>query len=77
MAIVEYVTEEVRRQGHDVTSEDGLLRVAWMLKAWVYALAERVDDRLTVMDIINIGKCVEPIKNHAGIRDCGVQGKSY
>lgn len=38
MSIIQYVEEEVRRQGHDVTMPDGLNRVAWMLKAWSWAM---------------------------------------
>ena len=36
--VLTYVTDEVRRQGHDVAALDGIERVAWMLNAWRSAL---------------------------------------
>jgi len=39
--VVLYITEEVKRQGHDVTELDGIRRVSWMLDGWDYALQLR------------------------------------
>jgi hypothetical protein len=39
-SVIDYVREEVTRQRHDVTQLGGIRRVAWMLDAWAYALAE-------------------------------------
>jgi hypothetical protein len=68
--IIDYVTEEVWRQGHDVTESDGLIRVAWMLDAWVYAMG--LKGSLTLKHIVNIGRLVEQEKNKGGIRKVDV-----
>ena len=76
MTIIDYVTEEVSRQGHDVTAIDGLERVQWMLRAWVYALqlAESIESvRPSLYDAEFIGKMIEPLKNVLGWRRCGVR----
>ena len=75
MNVIEYVTEEVERQGHDVTSLDGIERVGWMLNAWAWALNRFSDDerKLTVDDVTHLGTLVEPGKNVSGIRGCGVR----
>lgn len=74
-AVIEYVTEEVRRQGHDVTELDGIERVGWMLNAWSYALriAEIDDSLLSLTHISLIGRNVEREKNRGGFRNCGVR----
>ena len=61
MTVIEYVTEEVQRQGHDTSRLDGIERVGWMLNVWGYAL--RQDDKPTVSDILMIGRLIEPEKN--------------
>lgn len=38
LTIIEYCTEEVRRQGHDVERAEGIERVGWMLAAWSHAM---------------------------------------
>jgi hypothetical protein len=75
MNVIEYVTEEVKRQGHDVKSLDGIERVGWMLNAWSWALNWFSDGEhsLTVDDAIHIGTLIEPGKNISGIRGCGVR----
>lgn len=75
MTIIEYVTEEVSRQGHDVTAIDGLERVQWMLRAWVYALTSLKKEPLQPLlsDAERIGKMVEPVKNGGGWRQCQVR----
>ncbi len=75
MKVVEYVTEEVERQGHDTTTLDGIERVGWMLEAWVVAMRKagwRHEVRPTVMDALKLGKLVERQKNKHGIRVTGV-----
>lgn len=76
MTIIEYVTEEVERQGHDVSAVEGLERVSWMLGAWVYALSLCGLFRQPVpslADAEEIGKLIEPLKNVRGWRRCGVR----
>jgi hypothetical protein len=74
MNVIDYVREEVTRQGHDVESLDGIERVGWMLDAWSYALRKTsISDRKpTVKDVIALGKLVERKKNKQGLRTCGV-----
>ena len=71
MNVIEYVTEEVTRQGHDVLKVDGIKRVSWMLDAWAYAI--RWHSHLSLSDIIILGKMIEPSRNHYGIRTVGVR----
>ncbi len=68
MTVIEYVTEEVRRQGHNVKALDGIQRVGWMLDAWSYAI-RNLARRPVVQDTIDIGKLVERNVNAAGIRN--------
>jgi len=70
MDIISYVTEEVRRQGHDTTNLDGIERVGWMLDAWSYAL--QASDRPTTSDAIALGQLIERLENINGIRTHGV-----
>lgn len=64
--IVNYVTEEVWRQGHDITKPNGLVRVSWMLEAWTIAMSW--NGELTIDRIREIGAKVEQIKNFDGFR---------
>jgi hypothetical protein len=75
--VLEYVTEEVERQGFDLTTTNGLWRVVWMLDAWYTAqklYAAEVNwiagrrPILELKDVILLGKLVEPVKNANGIR---------
>lgn len=78
MTVIEYCTEEVWREGHDITQLDGIERVGWMLNAWAYAIdaCVRTDgeyrdpDRV---DIQEIGQLVERQKNRDGFRTTGVR----
>jgi hypothetical protein len=72
--VIDYVCEEVSRQGHDVESLDGIERVGWMLDAWSYALRKTYNEDVkpTVKDVIALGKLVEREKNKKGLRTCGV-----
>jgi hypothetical protein len=70
--VVDYVVEEVERQGHDTGTLDGIERVGWMLDAWAYAL--RSSHAYPVpADAIELGILVEPVKNKGGLRQCGVR----
>jgi len=72
--VIDYVTEEVYRQGHDIWAIDGIQRVGWMLDAWSYALeyyALRLEP--TVWDVVMLGKTVERCKNAPGLRRYGVK----
>lgn len=51
----------------------GELSVYWMWQAWQYAQEWSNDGLPTVTDVINLGRLVEPKKNHFGFRTCGVQ----
>lgn len=72
--VVRYCTEEVARQGHNVTKLDGIRRTAWMLSAWDYAMSQRElgHKKPTVSDVEQIGKLIEQRKNAAGFRTCQV-----
>lgn len=74
LSVIEYVTEEVSRQGHNVLALDGLQRVAWMLDAWCWALdrSPRVKG-IALDDIKTIGQMVERFANFKGFRDGLVQ----
>lgn len=69
--IVDYITEEVWRQGHDTSlCDDGLIRVSWMLEAWNDALKWAGD--LDIDHIRHIGRQIERIENVLGFRKCAV-----
>ena len=72
MTVIEYVTEEVERQGHNTLALDGIERVTWMLRAWCFALRSKYRAP-TVDDLVLIGRLIEPIKNEDRIRRCGVR----
>ena len=78
--VVDYIVEEVRRQGHDVLAYDGIIRVGWMIGGWSYALVgttNPTDKKNSTPpdfeDAVKIGRLVEPYKNKEGIRTCGVR----
>ena len=72
MNVIEYVTEEVTRQGHNVEALDGLLRVGWMLNAWSHALTMKTLTP-TIDSALVLGRMIEPTKNTTGTRRCGVR----
>lgn len=85
MDVIDYVREEVERQGHDVYTLDGIERVGWMLNAWAYALkrsgnhpnehrslAGGPGKRPTIKDVRRLGKIIEINKNRWGFRRGGV-----
>lgn len=72
--VVAYVTEEVRRQGHDVTQLDGIARVGYMLNAWEYALHESERKTPIMLHVVeDIGRLIEPRWNANGVRNCHVR----
>jgi len=73
MKVIDYVREEVSRQGHDVFALDGIERVGWMLGAWCTALERAAERSPTLSDIIELGQKVEVWKNKRGIRIIGVR----
>jgi hypothetical protein len=71
--IVDYVREEVARQGHDITKPEGLYRVGWMLEAWGRAIARStLRNHPSIHDVQYLGRLVEPIENAEGFRSCCV-----
>ncbi len=70
--VIEYITEEVTRQQHDVTQLDGIQRVGWMLAAWSYALSN-AHRKPTIDDAILLGQLIEPDKNRNGLRRVNVR----
>jgi hypothetical protein len=74
MTIIDYITVEVSRQGHNVARIDGLIRVAWMLEAWCDALDSTIEGEPLTIDVVrHLGTLVEPVKNARGFRQCGVR----
>ena len=73
--VVDYVVEEVTRQGHDVHVLDGIRRVGWMLDGWSYAIVCYNDHtEVPLIDhAISIGMLVERHTNKFGIRTCQVR----
>lgn len=71
MTVIDYVTEEVERQGHNTRMLDGISRVGWMLNAWEYALERQTLD-FTVDDICKMGRLIERGTNRNGFRRCDV-----
>lgn len=71
--VVAYVTEEVRRQGHNVETQDGITRVGWMLMAWAYALNFGDVRKPEIEDVEKIGRLVEQSRNREGFRSVGVR----
>jgi hypothetical protein len=72
--VIQYVTEEVQRQGHDTETLDGIERVGWMLNAWAYALeaTDGIDPVHSDIFVRQLGVLVEPRVNADGWRRVGV-----
>lgn len=70
--VIEYVTEEVERQGHDTLALDGIRRVGWMLNAWSYALG-MAPAKPGLKEIRDLGGLVERERNRTGFRKSGVR----
>ena len=73
MTILEYCTEEVERQGHDLKTTDGVWRVAWMMDAWMESKIEWYAEVALTVDFIEmLGRRIEPVKNKNGFRHCAI-----
>lgn len=71
--VVAYVTEEVRRQGHDVRAHDGISRVGYMLNAWAFALEHSSREPEIMLYVVeHMGRLIEPQHNAKGVRNCAV-----
>jgi Fic family protein len=70
--VIQYVTEEVQRQGHDTETLDGIERVGWMLNAWAYALEQVRLRPPSWHDAWKLGTLVESHVNEKGWRRVGV-----
>ena len=73
MGVIDYVKEEVSRQGHDVFALDGIERVGWMLDAWSFVLSLHPAERIEWNVIRSIGIRVERERNKNGFRKVGVR----
>lgn len=61
MNIIDYIVEEVQRQGHDTQDpNDGLVRVEGMIHAWRYAMA-RKEEQPVKRNITAIGMFIEEV----------------
>src|ERR1700690_1802493 len=72
MTIIEYVTEEVERRGHDTSGLDGIERVGWMINGWSFAIrwsGHKPDG----FEAVQLGTLIEPMKNSFGVRKVGVR----
>lgn len=72
MNVIEYCTEEVRRQGHNTNTLDGIERVGWMLSAWAYAI-KHTGCPLYPGHAVSLGMLIEVKKNESGVRECEVR----
>ena len=73
----QFIRDEVERQGFDLDSDEGKLRVPWMLQAWLRAeMTSRRRNRPTIEDILDLAYDVEPVINERGYRQMlvGVRG---
>lgn len=64
--VVRWAAAECERQ------RSGEQSVAWMVDAWVYAMARR-SSLPSLADVWALGRLVEPVKNTGGVRTCGVR----
>lgn len=72
--VIHYIVEEVRRQGHDLTTLDGIERIGWMTDAWAYALVQnQKGEALTPSHALEIAKRVERGVNANGYRSYDVR----
>ncbi len=72
MKVINYVAEEVSRQGHDLTTMEGIERVGWMLNAWA-ASSNWTKNDVHTGNILWLGSRIEPNKNAYGFRKVGVR----
>jgi Fic family protein len=72
MNIQEYIIEEVERQGHNTGHPEGVWRVIWMMNAWREAQVRDLNDEFWLQFVEELGRMIEPHKNHTGLRRCDV-----
>lgn len=74
--VIEYIAEEVHRQGHNLHLPDGFGRVGAMLKSWTHAVNHYPEnDPVGLPSLAYIeywGKTLEPLANEHGFRTCRV-----
>lgn len=71
--VIQYVAEEVRRQGHDITRLDGIQRTAWMLGAWCEAARLYLrHQHPTIENMKLVAALIEPDMNQKGFRKVNV-----
>lgn len=74
--IIRFIIDEVRRQGYDPESPNGIDRIGCMARAWAKAcewFAEGIA-RPDVEHVLALGKYIEPTKNTSyAFRKCGVR----
>ena len=70
--ILDYIAEEVVRQGHDVTKPEGLERVVGMTRGWLWAWESEWESP-SVDHVIELGAFVEREVNRDGLRTVGVR----
>ena len=71
MNIIDYIKEEVERQGHNTNLvNDGFPRFCWMLYAWRFAMDMK---EINLHNIEQIGTLIEPGYNACGFRIVNVQ----
>lgn len=69
----QFIRDEVERQGFDLDSDDGKLRLVWMRMAWIWAeVASEKRTRPTLEDIMSMSYYIEPIINKRGFRQVPV-----
>lgn len=75
MTVLQYIIEEVERQGHDTHVLDGIQRVGWMTNAWCCALewSHGRHGRILLSNAIKLGTLIEPEQNRDGIRTARVR----
>lgn len=74
MSVESFIREEVTRQGFNPGTISFNRRVDWMRQAWQYARRNQPRrPEPSLGDIVRIGKLIEPMANHRGLRLTPVQ----
>ncbi|KKL93403.1 hypothetical protein LCGC14_1874990, partial [marine sediment metagenome] len=69
IAVHNFIRAEVERQGFDLDTAEGMVRVSWMGLAWDYArMRESGGDKPSVYDILEMAYTIEPVRNARGFR---------
>jgi Fic/DOC family protein len=64
--VIHYAAQECSWQG------SGEASVAWMIDGWLYAI-DRCDETISVDDVLELGRLVEPRHNSGSVRTVGVR----